>query len=95
MQEKRGKGTENRTKTRRLVSIQPASQVSRALHQLLVLVLLHLQLALSLDRNGVHLALAVLAFQDGNVASVLFELLLDVVHFAVSQAVLEGGSRGR
>jgi hypothetical protein len=95
MQEKRGKGKENRTKKGRLVSIQPASQVSGALHQLLVLVLLHLQLALSLDRNGVHITLGVLAFQDRNVASVLFELFLDVIHLAVSQAVLERGGRGR
>ena len=90
MHEKRGKAKKKKNRGR-LVSIQPASQVSRALHQLLVLVLLHLQLALSLDRDGVHLSLAALAFQDGNVASVLFELFLDVVHLAVSQAVLEGG----
>jgi hypothetical protein len=83
------KEEKNRREKARLVSIQPASQVSCALHQLLVLVLLHLQLALSLDRNGMHFTLAGLAFQNGNVASVLFELLLDVVDLAVSQTVLE------
>lgn len=89
MQEDREKVKRRQNGKGRLVSIQPASQVSGALHQLLVLVLLHLQLALSLDRNGVHLSFAVLAFQDGNVASVLLELLLDIVDLAVSQAVLE------
>jgi len=64
MQEKRGKPKRKHNEKERLVSIQPASQVSGALHQLLVLVLLHLQLALSLYRNGVHLSFAVLAFQN-------------------------------
>lgn len=34
--------------------LQPAPQVTRALHELLVFVLLHLQLTLALDADGVH-----------------------------------------
>lgn len=64
MQENREKAKRKQNGKGRLVSIQSASQVSGALHQLLVLVLLHLQLALSLYRDGVHLSLAALAFQD-------------------------------
>lgn len=43
-----------------LSSIQLASEVSCPLHQLLVLLLFHLQFSLSLDTNGVHVATAAL-----------------------------------
>jgi hypothetical protein len=39
----------------RLVTIQTPPQIPRPAHQLLILMLLHLQLPLSLDANGVHL----------------------------------------
>lgn len=38
-----------------LRSVELATKVSRALHQLLVLLLLHFQLSLSLDADGVHI----------------------------------------
>lgn len=79
-----------------LVPVQSPSQVSRSLHQLLVLVLLHLQFPLSLDADELHgipVIVSLLSVLGPVEVAVAHALEKRLAHTCGAQGVLDGGLR--